>query len=583
MTDIFTIKIGGAAGQGIKMAGLIMARVAVRSGYHVYTHTEFGSLIHGGHNCLQINISPREVTAPRQKTDLLIALNQETINLHRGELAAGSGVIFDDAAKIDVSGIGEGINIYPVPLASLARDSGGSGLVSNTVALGAVLALISGDLETLKKLIAEKFKGDLVKVNLQAAQLGYDFILKNFSNGIKELIKTKKSGTRMVVNGNEAVSLGAVVAGLKFASVYPMSPTSGILTVLASMQQKFGFIYKQPEDEISAVNMAIGASFAGARSMTATSGGGFCLMTEAYGLAGITETPLVIIEGMRGGPATGLPTWSEQGDLRFVLHAHQGDFPRIVLAPGDAKETFNLTRQAFNLADKYQTPVVVLIDKNICECDQSFDPFDLAQGHRERGRIDEPFDVSSYIIDRGKFTTELQPNYERYAEAKDGISVRSAPGSGNFFIANSDEHDATGFSTEEIVDRGEQMNKRMSKLKTCADADMPAPQLFGPKEADLTIVSWGSNKGSIIEALRSLKSVNYLHITWMNPFPAEAVKEILSRSKYIVDVEANYSGQLAGLIREKTGIAITDKLLKYDGRPFYPEEIIEKIEGIIKK
>lgn len=288
-------------------------------------------------------------------------------------------------------------------------------------------------------------------------------------------------------------------------------------------------------------------------------------MTEGYGLAGMTETPIVIIMGMRAGPATGLPTWSEQGDLRFVLHAHQGDFPRIVMAAGDGKEAFDLTMQAFNLAEKYQTPVVVLVDKNICEDDQSF-PY---------------FDVSTYRIERGKYTIEKINDYKRYALEEDGISLRTIPGTDNFFLANSDEHNAYGYSNEESLNRKEQHKKRMTKLLTCETKDMPAPTLYGPKNSDITIVSWGNNKGSIIQSMKKFPNVNFLHLTWMNPFPADAVKKILSGAKHIVDIECNYTAQMAGLILEKTGIEIEDKFLKYDGRPFFVEEISEKLRKLM--
>lgn len=290
-------------------------------------------------------------------------------------------------------------------------------------------------------------------------------------------------------------------------------------------------------------------------------------MTEGYGLAGMTETPVVIIDGMRGAPATGLPTWSEQGDLQFVLHAHQGEFLRIVLAAGDAKEAFDLTMQAFNLADKYQTPVVILLDKNICENDQSYPLFDSAD----------------YKIDRGKLFTKCSTDYMRYKLESDGISPRALPGSGNFFITNSDEHDQIGYSTEESDIRNSMMHKRMQKLETCEKEDMQAPQVYGPEKADVTLVSWGSNKGSIMQALKDSKNVNYVHITWMNPFPTDAVKNILAKSKHIIDVECNYTGQLANLITEKTGIKITDKLLKYDGRQIFPEEVAAKIASILQK
>ena len=568
--NIFTLKIGGQAGQGIKSAGLMLAKVATRSGYYTYTYTEYPSLIRGGHNVMQINVSSEEVTAPSKKTDFLIALNQQTINLHSGELIAGSGVLFDSEKSFDIAKVEKGGNLYPVPLSKFANSAGGGELLSNTVALGAATAILDGNLSMLKNLINEEFANKDPKVatmNQQAAEAGFNFAQENFAENFKKtLTPIENNIPKMVVNGNDAVALGAIAAGLQFAAIYPMSPISNILHVLASYQEKYGYVYKQPEDEISAINMAIGASFAGVRSMTATSGGGFCLMTEAYGLSGMTETPIVIVLGMRPGPATGFPTWSEQGDLRFVLHAHQGDFPRIVLAPGDAKEAFDLTMQAFNLADKYQTPVVLLIDKNICEDDQSF----------------PVFNISSYETSRGKFSSQNLPDYKRFSLEDSGISMRTIPGTGNFFVANSDEHDEQGLSNEEAANRNSQMKKRMNKLTTCTKEDMKSPQLFGPPDADITIVSWGNNKGSILQAMKQYNNVNFLHITWLNPFPAEAIKNILTKAKHIIDVECNFSGQMAGLIREKTGIEITDKLLKYDGRPIFPEEIAEKINSTIK-
>jgi 2-oxoglutarate ferredoxin oxidoreductase subunit alpha len=567
MMDLpYSIKIGGLAGQGIKAAGLMLARVATRSGYQIFTYTEFPSLIRGGHNVMQILISASEVTAPLTKTDLLVALNQETVDKHRAELTSGGGVLYDGDKKVDTSAISGGIDLYPVPLSRLANEAGGMELLGNTVALGATVALLGGDLMVLLELVKGEFadKGDkMVEMNIKASQLGYAYVKEKFADKLQsKLHPTAYVVPRMIVDGTEAVVLGAIAGGVQFAAVYPMSPISNILHILAMYQEKYGYIYKQPEDELSAINMAVGAAFAGARSMTATSGGGFCLMTEGLGLAAMTETPVVIVLGMRPGPATGLPTWSSQADLQFALHAHQGDFPRIVLAAGDAKETFLLTMQAFNLADKYQTPVILLIDKNICDSDQSF----------------PVFDVSAYSTNRGKYTVDFNPGYARYALESDGISFRTIPGSGNFFMANSDEHTDEGYSTDEVKDINEQQKKRAMKLVTCEQTDMPLPQLVGPDPADVTIVSWGSNKGSILTTLRDFPNVNYVHLTWMSPFPTHALKGFLSRSKHILDVECNQTGQLADLIAEKTGINIADRLLKSDGRPIFPEEIIERLK-----
>lgn len=564
---IFSIKIGGEAGQGIKSVGLLLAKYIMRTGLNVYDYIEYPSLIRGGHNMMQINISPEPVTGAYQKCDLLVALNQDTITKHHHELTNGAGLIFDADKKYDLSKVDKSNALYPVPLGRLAKEAGGAELLSNTVALGAVAGLLGGDPKRLTDLIEKSFgrKGDDVQEsNIKALQLGYDYATQNFSKTINPILAppetTESVVPQILLNGNEACALGAISGGLDFAAVYPMSPISGILSVLAYNQENYNYIYKQPEDEISAVNMAIGAAFGGARALTATSGGGFCLMTESYGLAGMTETPIVIIDGMRGGPATGLPTWSEQGDLRMVLHAHQGDFPRIVLAPGDPRETFELTMQALNLAEIYQTPVVILLDKNICDNDQNF-----AQ-----------FDTSDYKIDRGKLFETTDPDYKRYQLESDGISPRAFAGSGNFFVANSDEHDEYGLSTEEVAMRLSQVNKRMAKLETCLKNHAQGPQLYGPKEADLTLVAWGGTKGPILQALKELPTVNFLHMTWLNPFPTSQLTTALKKAKKVLNIENNYTAQLAGLIKERTGIEITDNLLKYDGRPFFVEEIVSE-------
>lgn len=564
MPESYAIKIGGAAGQGIKSAGLMLAKTATRSGYHIYTYTEYPSLIRGGHNVIQIIISTKEVTSPLLKTDLLIALNQETIDKHLNELGNGSIILFD-GDKVNTNYPG---TLLSVPLSKLATEAGGGELLINTIALGATLGLLNGDLEILQNLIAESFaeKTDLLEANKKAAKAGYNFVLQNYADKIKQVIKKSENiSPKMILNGNDAITLGAISGGLQFASIYPMTPITNLLHSLALYQEKYGFIYKQPEDEISAINMSIGASIAGARSLTATSGGGFCLMTEGMGLAGITETPLVVILGMRAGPSTGMPTWSEAGDLKLALSSGHGEFPKIVLSAGDSREAFDLTKEALNLADKYQALVILLVDKNTCENDQSF-----------------PVLEDSSKIERGKLSFETIADYQRYALSDDGVSERSIPGKNNFFIANSDEHNTYGFDDEEIENRNAQMEKRMLKIKTCAKDDMLTPQIFGPEKADLTLVSWGSCKGAILEGIKNFPNVNFLYLTWMNPFPTDAVRNILAESKYIVDIENNFSGDLANLIREKTGIEITDKMLKYDGRPFFKEEIEEKIKGILK-
>lgn len=574
--DVVSVKIGGPAGTGVKSVGLMLAKIAARSGYQVCDNTEYPSLIRGGHNVMQVNFSTEVVTAPRAKSDLLIVFDQLTIDLHFSEIENGGGIIFDSDSKMDISKVSKDVSLYGIPLRKLALEAGDKNIFVNIVALSAAIGLLGGNLETFKKLIEEEYgdKGeDIVNADKKAADLGYSYAVENYRDDLRDYMRVIDSFSSpvsyMVLSGNEVAALGAISAGMQFAAIYPMSPINNVLHVLAANQEKFGFVYKQPEDEISAINMAIGASHAGVRSMTATSGGGFCLMTEAYGLAGITEVPLVILDGMRGGPATGLPTWSGQGDLQMALHSHQDEFPRIVLAPGDVEETYHMVKEAFHIADKYQTTVMVLMDKNLCENDKTMVFPNL----------------SEIKIDRGKFTKEKVDDYFRYKYEDDGVSLRSIPGSGNFFIANSDEHDELGYSTEEIEERNKMMGKRMQKLITCANEDMKDPVIYGPENADITIVSWGSNKGSIVEAIKSFSNVNYVHVTWMNPLPVEFLTNVLSKAKHVIDIECNYTGQLADLIREKTGINIEDRYLKVDGRVIYPEEIVEKlntVEGVKK-
>jgi 2-oxoglutarate ferredoxin oxidoreductase subunit alpha len=566
----FTFKIGGKAGTGIASAGLILSKIATRSGYYTFDYIEYPSIIRGGHNVMQITVDDEPTAAQFKSTDFLVALDQETVDRHAGEISEKGILLYDSDQEISVLGLSDKIIVAGVPLSTIAREMGGNIVMRNTAAIGAALNLLGGSLKHFKDLLAQEFSHKNQRVlekNYTVAEKGFDYADQNFKHYAKKILAPKKKTSPVIViNGNEAAAMGSIAGGMQFAAIYPMTPTSNILHVLAPLQKEFGFIYKQPEDEISAINMAIGASFAGARSMTATSGGGFCLMSEGFGLAGMTESSIVIIMGQRTGPATGLPTWTEQGDARFVLHAHQGDFPRIVLAPGDIEEVFHFTMEAFNLADKYQTPVIVLVDKQLCESHQGV----------------FPFDYKKYKVNRGKFTTKKINDYARYAFSEDGISLRAPAGSGNHVIANSDEHDINGYSNEESQNRKEQMEKRMRKLMTCEKEDMPLPILYGPKDADLTIVSWGSNKGAIMSALKDFKNVNFLQLTWLNPFPSMEVAEILRNAKKVLNIECNFTAQVGGLITEKTGIVLENNFLKYDGRPFYPEEIKEKINELLR-
>jgi 2-oxoglutarate ferredoxin oxidoreductase subunit alpha len=578
----FTWKIGGEAGFGIKAAGQVFAKAMVRAGYEAFDYSEYPSLIRGGHNTYQITVAGADARSAARSVDLLVALNQETIDLHLAELSHGAGIIYDgDEIKLTADKFkSKGVALIPVPLKKLASETGGE-IMRNTVAIGASLAVIGLEPKILENILKETFahKPGVIEANIKAIEAGFGFIKKNHPKlNFKIKLDVRKHEPRMLIAGNEAMGLGALAGGLNFFSAYPMTPATSVLHYLAGKAVSEGLIVKHAEDEISVINMALGASHAGARAMCATSGGGFALMGEAVGLAGISETPLVIINVQRPGPATGMPTWTDQGDLRFVLHAAQGEFPRIVLAPGDVSECFYQTAEALNLAEKYQLPVIILSDKFLGEGDATVPLFDENKVRIERGKL--------LMAEK-----ELK-DFRRYEVTADGISPRTLPGTkGGMFSADSYEHDAFGFSSETAEDRVAQVDKRAKKLHHAA-AELGGANHYGPAHAKITLVSWGSTKGPILDALELLPprlrgKVNFLHLNVIWPFPAKLVKAslapvgLLGKSKKMILIENNSTAQLGALIRQETGIEIKEKILKYDGRPFFPEELAEKIAKIV--
>jgi 2-oxoglutarate ferredoxin oxidoreductase subunit alpha len=575
-----TWKIGGKAGEGIMATGLIFSQACSRGGLHVFDINEYPSLIKGGHNTVQVRVESREIFSQVKDVNVLVALNKETIFMHRDELSKGGGIIYDggevDLEKKDVR---DDIKLYPVPFKSLIEEIKAQAIMKNNVALGASTAIIDYDFDILSGVIRDTFKrkGDrIINDNISAARAGFDHVKKNFKNDFNYKLEKTGSSGRMLITGNDAICMGAIQAGCKFYAAYPMTPASSILHFMASQERRFNIVVKHTEDEISAINMAVGSGYAGVRAMCGTSGGGFCLMSEGYGLAGMIEVPLVIVMAMRPGPSTGMPTWSEQGDLKFVLSASQGDFPRPVIVPGDNEDCFYLTAEAFNIAEKYQTPVIVLTDKN------------LAESHKTA----EKFDTGRIVIDRAIFaaSAELSASaentfFKRYKFTENGVSPRTIPGmKKGIHTATSDEHDEEGNITEMSENRIKMMQKRMKKLDTLAK-ELKHPDLVGTKDSDVTIISAGSTKGSIKEALIMLEKdsvkASYLQIVYLNPFPVEKVINVIDSAKKVVVVENNFTGQLADVIREKTGRSAGHKILKYDGRPFYPEEICHEIMGVV--
>lgn len=552
MAHSITWKIGGEAGFGIMASGTMLAKAFARHGYFVFTLNEYPSLIRGGHNAVTVRIATVPFHSLDRSLDILIALNKETVELHRSELKEGTVVVFDpNDYSWKPEELFPGARLIAVPFREIVQKHAGEMIMRNTVALGASLALLGAPFEYLSDVIRDQFekKGEaVVSHNIEIAKAGHDAVREQI-----KLDPVTSPKEYLLMNGSEAVGLGSVRAGLKFAAIYPMTPINALITYLADHAKDLGIIYKQPEDEIAGINMAIGASIAGVRSMVATSGGGFALMVEGVSLAGMIETPLVIDMGMRVGPATGMPTWTEQGELRFVIHAGHGEFARIVLAPSDATEAYDLTVRAFNLAEQFHVPVFVLTDKYLNESQW------CVEISRLKGEV---------VIDRGK----VAPGPKRYdLTSSDGISPRSFPGmKGGQYVANSYEHDETGLVSEDPKNRAAMVERRLKKLEAIKKAMIP-PVVFGDESSKTVIVTWGSTLGPVRAAME--KNVHIIHFPWLYPFPAEETKKLLDGATRIIDVEQNATAQLAGLLREHTGIEIKEKLLKYDGRPFLPEDI----------
>ena len=573
--------VGGEAGAGISRSGFLFAKACLRGGLSVFGANDYQSLIRGGHNFYTVTVCDKSVYSHTNNIDLLIALNKETILLHKDELVAGAGIIYDgDEVTVTKEELGrDDLELYNVPMRKIVKDLEGPSIMENTVALGAAIALLEYNLKLMNGVLKDTFNPKITKQNIEATKQGYDYIrnqydVNTFGYKLKETDADAKN--RIFLTGNEAIGLGALNAGCKFYAAYPMTPATSILHFLAPLDREFNMIVIQTESEIAAINMVAGASFAGARSMTATSGGGFCLMSEALGMIGITETSPVIVLVQRPGPSTGLPTYTSQGDLRFAIHASQGEFPRVVIAPGDVNESYYLTLDAFNLAEKFQIPVIIISDKYLAESHQTT----------------EQFDQNKIKIDRGNLITTNQykdkEDYKRHLLTPNGISPRIIPGTkGAIVRTNADQHNELGFTTENPALSITMADKRFKKFEILIKEleNYETVKLHGPKEADNTLIGWGSTKGPILEAMKILNQeepkINYLQILYLNPFPAGKIQEILQSAKKTIIVENNKTSQLTSLIREHLLIDVTLKILKYDGRPFNPESLIQNIKELL--
>ena len=579
----FAVGIGGAAGQGIATPGNILARIFARRGLSLNAYNAYQSLIRGGHTFLTIRASDGPVWSMGDALDIMIPLNQDTIDRHLNVMSPGSSVIFDEA-KIKPNGASEGVQLCPLPIKELTS---GDKLAGNTVAVAVVLNMLGiafSDLEdALERIFARK--GDaVVASNLEIAQRGYDYAAANFSAFPFKVPRLSKG--RAVVTGNEAAGMGALAAGVKFYAAYPMSPATGVLMYIARHARELGVIVRQVEDELGVMNMVIGAAHAGCRAMCATSGGGFALMTEAIGMSGMIETPVVCIDVQRAGPATGVPTKTEQGDLWQMLGAGQGDYPRLIVAPTSQSDLFNTIPELFNLTDTYQCPGLVLSDLLISEGTASIDPeelnfhptIDRGQMIFPNGHSDNPY---------GGYNDN---SYLRYKNTDSGISPRAVPGVlGHIHVAATDEHDEDGtIISDEFTNphkRRMMVEKRARKMTTVLD-DIQPPELVGPESAEFTLVGFGSTWGVILEAIEKLANNdgiigNQLHIKWIVPFHVDVVSRILHQAKTVIIVENNYSGQFARYLRSETGVKANGYIHKYDGEPFMPHHIVDGVKVIL--
>lgn len=566
----FIWKIGGEAGGGAMVTGRTMGKLFTRSGYNVVGYPEYPSLIRGGHNVYQVCASDKEIDSPRQKSDIIVALNKDAIFFHREFITDGGALIYDSTIDLTSIPIPKQVKLFPVPYIKLVTESGADIKMKNTVTLGASLALMDYPFEVLAEALKDEFqrKGDeVVKKNVAVAKAGYDYVKNNFkTDDFRKKVKPISTKRKMLISGNEAVGLGAIKAGMKLYAAYPMTPASSLLGFLATKEREYNLVVKHTEDEIAAVLYAIGGMFAGARSMVGTSGGGFALMVEALGMAAIAETPLVLYLAQRTGPSTGMPTWTEQADLKFALNASQGEFLRIILAPSDINEMFEFSGEAFNLAEKYQLPVIIISDKFIAESHFSTERFDQSKININRGAI-------------AKNLPKTQPmqRFNRYAITDNGVSPRSLPGEPNgLHVATSYEHDESGFSSESFLMRKKQVDKRYAKIKDILK-ELQLPKVYGNKKSKVAIVSWGSNKLPIMDALRTAKvkslDLAYVHFTHLFPLDKEKIQKILGQFDTLVMVENNHSGQFAGILKEYCDIDMDFLILKYDGRQFFYEQL----------
>ena len=566
-TDDVSIVLCGQAGMGIQTVEGILTRMLKLAGYNVFATKEYMSRVRGGNNSTQIRVSSQPVSAFVNRIDLLIALNKGAIQHLQKRISKETVVLAESEVVGDESSSGQ-FRFVETPFAKIAADIGDK-VYSNVVAVGMLAGLLGMELKNVCEYVKQFFSAkaaDIVQKNIQAAEAGFKLA--------GDLAKKEKisvhiePGTgvkdQILLNGSEAVALGAIAGACDFISSYPMSPSTAVLVFLAKHAKEFGVIAEQAEDEIAAINMAVGAWYAGARAMVTTSGGGFALMTEGLSLAAMLESPVVIHLAQRPGPATGLPTRTEQADLELALYAGHGEFPRIIFAPGKIEEAFYLTAGAFNLADKYQVPVFILTDQYFLDSYYNIASLDLSD-----------IKVEKHFI-------KTQKNYKRYELTDNGISPRGIPGFGEGLVAvDSDEHDTEGHITEDLDLRIKMVNKRLKKAESIK-AQIPPPELVGPENYKTLIVGWGSTYNIISEAVSKLakSDVAFLHFSQLYPLHSKTADYLEQADKTVI-IESNATGQFAKLIKLHTGIDFDKKILKYSGLSFTVEEVTENLKDVL--
>lgn len=555
-----SIVLGGAAGQGVQTVETLLVQVLKKEGYYVFASKEYMSRIRGGSNSTEIRLSSKKRRAYVDRIDVLFALDKNVVP-HLTHRISKRTVIIGEKAKVCETEC----RVIDVPFTRFANELGHP-IYTSTVAVGVVLGMLKADESVFHDFLRSHFarKGEeVVAKNIEAAQKGYVHGTHiSFLEGVElSAPRENREKDALLLDGMESIGLGTLAANCNYISSYPMSPGTGLLTFLAEHKKEFGIVVDQAEDEIAAINQGLGAWYAGARAVVTTSGGGFALMCEGISLAGMIETPIVVHIGMRPGPATGLPTRTEQADLNLALYAGHGEFPRAIYAPGSPEEAYFAVTEAFRIADKYQIPAFVLTDQYLLDSVTTVAAKDLKVASSE-----------PHIV-------ETKESYERYAVTEDGVSPRGIPGFGQGLVGvDSDEHDTLGHITESHLVRLEQHEKRLRKHVGIAAEALPPVASANLKKAKAVIVTWGSNKSVVEEALERLNDeyFGHVHFPQVYPLPAEG-KKMLPKTKKIVVVENNATGQFADLIEREYGITVEERVLQYDGNPFSVETLIKRL------